>query len=492
MCTRLYFEDSSVGDGIGYFFLPEAMNEESFKAASEFVSSTYLAQAQASRNSVSNRIQNLITQRRIPDEGWSAEAIELFIREVSLWDSNNFPSKAAIGEREGRCISPIVSNRHWGLIHGIGRSGDVSAEQPKAAGSSFLLSLTRSLVRDVIKNICGIPNLPKELVVLPIATGMGIMMGMTAVSQIHVSGGDRTMKRRNVIWSRIDQKSCIKAMTSNPYLQVHVVEQIRHADGPLVTDVTRISELISQLGTDTIHSVVVTTSTFSPRSPDDIPAVSKICKNLEIPLIVNNAYGLQCSKCCHLISESLRTGRIDLVVQSTDKNFLVPVGGSILFGPLADRVNTIYPGRASISPILDLLITLLQVGRNGLTELLQKRRENFDYLKQQLEVKLPKSKAQLLVNNNNNISLAIQLHGIVTEQLGSELFLRNVSGARVFIRHDTSKQMDPNIASLKNFGAHTSEPFVDKYLNAACAIGTTRDEIDLFIRRLIDRLGGQI
>jgi len=37
------------------------------------------------------------------------------------------------------------------LIHGIGRSGDISAVQPKAAGSSLLNKLTNSVVLDIIK-----------------------------------------------------------------------------------------------------------------------------------------------------------------------------------------------------------------------------------------------------------------------------------------------------------------------------------------------------
>lgn len=37
------------------------------------------------------------------------------------------------------------------FIHGIGRSGDISAVQPKAAGSSLLNKITNSLVLDIIK-----------------------------------------------------------------------------------------------------------------------------------------------------------------------------------------------------------------------------------------------------------------------------------------------------------------------------------------------------
>lgn len=37
------------------------------------------------------------------------------------------------------------------LIHGIGRSGDIAAVQPKAAGSSLLNKLANSVVLDVLK-----------------------------------------------------------------------------------------------------------------------------------------------------------------------------------------------------------------------------------------------------------------------------------------------------------------------------------------------------
>jgi O-phospho-L-seryl-tRNASec:L-selenocysteinyl-tRNA synthase len=38
-------------------------------------------------------------------------------------DSNNFNGNCGVGEREGRIYSNLVSNRHYGFAHGIGRSG---------------------------------------------------------------------------------------------------------------------------------------------------------------------------------------------------------------------------------------------------------------------------------------------------------------------------------------------------------------------------------
>ena len=49
-----------------------------------------------------------------------------------------------------------------------------------------------------------------------------------------------------------------------------------------------------------------------------------------------------------------------------DKNFMVPIGGSIIFSKdkaIIKSISEIYPGRASAAPILDLMITLLSMGK---------------------------------------------------------------------------------------------------------------------------------
>lgn len=62
----------------------------------------------------------------------------LHVQEVSLMDSNNFVKSVGVGEREARVASPLVYRRHFGLAHGIGRSGDVAAEQPKVGQMCWL------------------------------------------------------------------------------------------------------------------------------------------------------------------------------------------------------------------------------------------------------------------------------------------------------------------------------------------------------------------
>ncbi len=65
--------------------------------------------------------------------------------------------------------------------------------------------------------------------------------------------------------------------------------------------------------------------------PDDVEGLSLIAKETGIYHVVNNAYGIWCSKIANKLKEASRKGECTIVVQSTDKNFLVPVGGAIIF-----------------------------------------------------------------------------------------------------------------------------------------------------------------
>ena len=124
----------------------------------------------------------------------------------------------------------------------------------------------------------------------------------------------------------------------------------------LRTDKLRIErEILAQLpgGPEEVLAVITTTSCFAPRAADDVPAVAEICGKLGVPHIVNNAYGVQSSKCMHIIEEAGKADkgrRLDAFVQSTDKNLLVPVGGSIISGYDSEFVRNVsrnYPGKSS-------------------------------------------------------------------------------------------------------------------------------------------------
>lgn len=87
--------------------------------------------------------------------------------------------------------------------HGIGRSGDVMANQPKAAGSSLLLQMARFLLVSALHELnYGFVN---EVLLLPLATGMSLSLSMLALSE-------ENPDKKYVIWSRIDQKTCLKSI----------------------------------------------------------------------------------------------------------------------------------------------------------------------------------------------------------------------------------------------------------------------------------------
>lgn len=58
--------------------------------------------------------------------------------------------------------------------HGIGRSGDIMANQPKAAGSSLLLQLTRYLTVSAMKLMNY--TFVEDVLLLPLATGMALTL----------------------------------------------------------------------------------------------------------------------------------------------------------------------------------------------------------------------------------------------------------------------------------------------------------------------------
>ena len=83
-------------------------------------------------------------------------------------------------------------------------------------------------------------------------------------------------------------------------------------------------------------------------------------------LLVNNAYGIQSSKCMSILEEAGRLDkgrRVDAFVQSTDKNLMVPVGGSIIAGfdeYFVKKVSATYPGRHLLKSFHILIIEKVQ------------------------------------------------------------------------------------------------------------------------------------
>ncbi|KAI4900144.1 hypothetical protein NFI96_023873 [Prochilodus magdalenae] len=463
------------------------MNNENFTLGEKIVSPSYVRQGLQARRGHEQLIRILLEQGKCPEEGWSESTIELFLNELAVMDSNNFLGNCGVGEREGRVASSLVARRHYRLIHGIGRSGDIAAVQPKAAGSSLLNKITNSVVLDVLK-FAGVRSVSSCFVV-PMATGMSLTLCFLTLRH-------RRPTARYILWPRIDQKSCFKSMITAGFEPV-VIENVLEGD-ELRTDLEAVEKKIEELGAENILCIHSTTSCFAPRVPDRqvthsvrdlLEELAVMCAKYNIPHIVNNAYGVQSSKCMHLIQQGARLGRIDAFVQSLDKNFMVPVGGAIIAGfddEFIKEISKMYPGRASASPSLDVLITLLTLGASGYKKLLSERKELYTHLAQELKALAERHGERLLHTPHNPISLAMSLDGLqarcdkAVTQLGSMLFTRQVSGARV-----VPLGMEQTVSghAFRGFMSH-SDAYPCPYLNAASAIGITKNDVELSIKRL--------
>lgn len=266
------------------------------------------------------------------------------------------------------------------------------------------------------------------------ATGMTIALCLSTIKKTRP-------KSSYVLWSRIDQKSCFKSMLVANLIPV-VIDTVPTENG-LSTNVEEIKRKIEELGPDNIVAIFSTTSCFAPRQSDDIFVLSMLAKEKNIPHIVNNAYGMQSKRIMNKIGSvcANKKCRLDLIVQSTDKNLMVPVGGAVVAGngELIDQVAKQYAGRASSSQTLDVFMTLLSLGKNGYLKLVEERNSVFLYMNNALATV---SAVSVIPTKENPISVAVTLNSLNSDMnVGSMLFKRGISGAR-YVSTDEDKSID--------------------------------------------------
>lgn len=450
--------------------------------------------------------RTLLINRRMPEHGWSDVQIQNFLFLLSILDTNNKTLATGgdndedesrwcgVGEREGRVYSSLVAQRHFGLSHGIGRSGDITEPQPKAAGSSVLAKLALFMTLDALRRGSGLnaKGPAAHGILLPLCTGMSMSL---VLSSLRSNDPAKTI----VLWSRIDQKSCYKAISSSGLICVVVPTKL---EGDAVVTDMEAMEAAMKSHEGKILAVITTTSCFAPRVPDSVDKVAKLCAANKINHVINNAYGLQCAQTSKLINRACVVGRVDAIVCSTDKNFLVPVGGAIVVSPskmVIKEIGAIYAGRASASPIIDLFITILSMGLKGYSRLLQERSNMLESFPFRLEEVAKKHGERILICPGNTISFGVTLDGLARPKredeneadytksiekdissFGAILFSRCVSGTRVVPR-GIDQTIGDNI--FKGFGSSTNT-FPHAYMTAACAIGVSVAEVTEFFVRL--------
>ena len=215
-----------------------------------------------------------------------------------------------------------------------------------------------------------------------------------------------------------------------PCLDYGNTYSIKRTDA-LGSDIAGIERALQQHQNE-ILCVISTTSCFAPRRPDSLKAIGELCSRYNALHLVNNAYGLQSGICCSLFNGV----NVDCFVQSCDKNFQTPVGGAVIATfkrKKLDPIAAAYPGRASMVPARDMLLTLLHQGRNGLIGQMQMRHEMYVELRQGLQRLASELDERLLDVPENEISLAMTLERLPWGKetlLGGMLFARGVTGAR--------------------------------------------------------------
>ena len=401
-------------------------------------------------------IRILFEQRQVPEDGWSDDLIRMLLKFLAFMDTDKDSIAARIGEREARVASPLIDELASGFCHGVGRSGMLTDPQPKAPGGSIMYYLANQLATDALKKF-GLPNIKKAFVA-PLGTGMGLTLALAAAR--------RLSKRNEVIYPRVDHRSPMKAIELAG-LEKKVIE------GEVVGDAVKvpISEIEKAI-TEKTAVIVSTTTFFPPREPDDIKAIAKIAEKKNIFHVVNNAYGVQSIEIMKIIQGAIDAGRVDAIIQSTDKNFLCPMGGSIIASPnleFLENISMSYVGRATAAPIVQFLAAILSLGAKKY-ERLRTEQMRCRKLLEDLIKPVAKKHGERLLKVFNPIAIAIS----ITEprdprKIAADLYNLRVTGPRGLRPTD--------------FGVCCPK-YTTGYLTINAAIGVTEGDIQKAVKRV--------
>ncbi|MFX1410462.1 MAG: O-phosphoseryl-tRNA(Sec) selenium transferase [Promethearchaeota archaeon] len=432
---------------------------------SSLIPDNMLNRGQVVLNNFLKPIKLLFEQKNVPKDPWSDEQIEFLLQILSNMDTDKDANAARVGEREARIVSKLHLKTSAGFCHGVGRSGFLTAPQPKAPGGSIMYEISNYLARNLLKNF-GLPNI-KEAIIVPLCTGMSLSLCLGALRPNWEK--DKLIHKRTVLLPQIDHKSLLKSIDLMGF-------STKIVKGKIFGDAVRvpIEDIINNFDSD-CFAILSTTSFFPPREHDEIKEISKFAKENKLVHIVINAYGAQSPEWMKLIRTAIDAGRVDAVIQSTDKNFLTPVGGAIIASSnkeIITKISQTYAGRASATPVVNFLISALSLGINGYQKLIDGQQENRKILEEKLELFAEKINEKIL-DVYNPVAVAVSLRNLKEEQLyalGGALYNLRVTGPRVYNPKETA------------FGT-CCENYKTPYIVMNAAIGATTKDIELAVER---------
>ncbi len=423
------------------------------------IPSNMLSRGQLVLNEFLKPIRILFEQKCVPQEPWTDEQIEFLLTVLSNMDTDKDEQAARVGEREARIASKIHLKTSGGFCHGVGRSGFLTAPQPKAPGGSIMYDLSNYIARHFLRTF-GLSNI-NDAIVVPLSTGMSLSLCLGALKP---NWSDKNLlKKRIVLVPRIDHNSISKAIDL-------VGCKSKIINGKIFGDAVRVPiDEIKQVVDPDCFAIVSTTSFFPPRESDDIKEISKLAKDRDLVHIVINAYGVQSPDWMKLIRSAIDAGRVDAIIQSTDKNFLTPVGGTIVASPTSEiitKISQAYAGRASATPVVNFLISALALGISGYQQLIEEQKKNRALLEERAKI-LSKKLGERILNVFNPVAVAVSLKTLEKEKLsslGAALYNLRVTGPRV---------VDP---SNQSFGS-CCENYPTPYIVLNAAIGAKAADI---------------
>jgi len=410
-------------------------------------------------------IKTLFEQKNVPKEPWSDEQIEFLLLTLSNMDTDKDNNAARVGEREARIASKLHIKTSAGFCHGVGRSGFLTAPQPKAPGGSIMYEISNYLARDILRNF-GLPNV-KEVIVTPLCTGMSLSLTLGALRP-RIDHSNTNIKS-TVLVPQIDHKAVLKAIDLMG-LKTKIVKGKIQGDAVKIP----IEDIESSLDDD-CFAILSLTSFFPPREHDNIKAISRLAQDKGLIHVIINAYGVQSPEWMKLIRAAIDAGRVDAIIQSTDKNFLTPVGGALIASPIKESIEKIsqaYAGRASATPVVNFLISMLSLGISGYQKLIEEQQQNRKILEEKLS-EVAKKINERLLEVHNPVAVALSLETLKAEQLyalGGALYNLRVTGPRVYNPKE------------KAFGT-CCENYPTPYIVMNAAIGSKTKDITFAVER---------
>ena len=402
-------------------------------------------------------VRDILNRRIFPEKSLSDPQIELMVQILSSMDSDKDPDAARVGEREARVASPFVASLAANFNHGIGRSGQLTAPQPKAAGASLMQQVANSAALDAIRKL-GLTN-AKSGLVTPLSTGMSIALVMGALK--------RELGIGKVLYPRIDHKSPQRgiALAGLEEVQIPTVvesDAVRVDLGELETNIARTKSC----------AILATTTFFPPRESDPVKQIARLCSDHDIPFVINNAYGVQSQDIMKQIRSAIDAGRVDAVIQSSDKNFLAPIGGSIVVSQNPEIIKwtaDTYAGRATAAPVIQTLAALLALGHEKYKELQKQQLENLALLKDNL-LNIAEKINQRVLDVKNPVAFAITMDGLDVHEIGARLYNARVTG--------------PRAVKKGEYGSST-DSYPHSYIVMNAAIGVRKEDVETATTKLL-------